>query len=478
MSSWILSNADVLPGVGAELVAAQRQLLLEERGDENMAFPIGGAISGTYSADPDNPTGRTDIIRDGMPMGRITATNKWAPSMIGQLAAALSASATNLVTMSAAQAAEITRRIGATGTFKLTGPSSAAGTVRTLTVTFSSVGAGSGQNAVNTLAWSSAPTAGTFTLTFLKSDGTYVTTAALAYGATVSTTVANAIIAVLGTAAVSATASASTTADNGFYVTYSGTGYTLLAQPAFTCDFSGLTFTTTSGYTVTQTTIGVPAAGSVTITSPSVNAVQQVDMNIASTGGSVVIELTNATGARIRTTPAAWSATDATYLSNIQTVLDVAAGVANGIVVTAIPTVDTDLGFILTFSGTGYAALAQPLVTITTLPTSTTATKVTTNTAGVPGAFVAGSIIQPTDGSENIRTLLVTGQKTGVSVLNALLARIDVHFPVILHSAVVRTAYILGYPGNDASTKAWIKAQLRTYGGKWLFDDDFLGTSV
>jgi hypothetical protein len=477
MSSWILANADALPGVGTELVAAQRQLLLEERGDENQAFPIGGAISGTYSADPDNPTGRTDIIRDGMPMGRITATNKWAPSIIGQLGAALSASATNLVTLSAAQAAEITRRIGATGTFKLTGPSSAAGTVRTLTVTFSSVGAGSGQNAVNKLAWTSQPSAGTFTLTFLKSDGTYVTTAAIAYDATVSTTVANAIIAVLGTAAVSAAATASTEAFNGFSVTYSGTGYTLLAQPAFAADISSLT-QATAGYTVTQTTIGVPVAGTVTITSPSVNAVQRVDMNIASTGGNVVIELTNAAGARIRTTPAAWNATDATYLAAIQTVLDVAAGVANGIVVTAIPATDTDLGFILTFSGTGYAALAQPLVTITTLPTSTTATTVSTTTAGVPGGFVAGSLIQPTDGSENIRSLLVTGQKTGVSVLNALLQRIDVHYPVILHSAIVRTAYILGYPGNDASTKAWIKAQLRTYGGKWLFDDDFLGISV
>ena len=473
MSSWILSNADALPGVGAELVAAQRQLLLEERGDENMAFPIGGAIDGSKSADPDNPTGRTDIIRDGMPMGRITASNKWAPSIIGQLAAALSASATNLVTMSAAQATEITRRIGATGTFKLTGPASAAGTVRSVTVTYSSVGAGSGQNAVNTLAWSSVPTAGTFTLTFLKSDGTYVTTAALAYN---STGVAAAVNAVLGTSAVSC-AYVSTTADTGFALTYSGTGYTVLAQPAFAADISNLT-QATAGYTVTQTTIGVPVAGTLTITSPSVNAVQQVDMNIASTGGNVVIELTNAAGARIRTTPAAWSATDATYLAAIQAVLDVATGVANGIVVTAIPATDTDLGFILTFSGTGYAALAQPLVTITTLPTSTTATKVTTNTAGVPGAFVAGSLIQPTDGSQDIRTLLVTGQKTGVSVLNALLARIDVHFPVILHSAVVRTAYILGYPGNDASTKAWIKAQLRTYGGKWLFDDDFLGTSV
>ena len=99
-------------------------------------------------------------------------------------------------------------------------------------------------------------------------------------------------------------------------------------------------------------------------------------------------------------------------------------------------------------------------------------------TTGVDGRMVAGSLIQPTDGSETIVSLLRTGTKTGVSVFNALLSRIDVQYPQILINGVVRTSYILGYAGNDASTKAWIKAQLRAQGGKWVFDDDFLGVAV
>ena len=360
MSSWILANMDALPGVGAELVAQERLVLMQPAQPTDL-FPIGGAIDGSNSRDPDNPTGRVDILRDGMPMGRITATNKWAPSIIGQLGKALGASDTNVVLSSAAEAAEITRRIVVPGgtTFKITGPPSTAGTVATITATLSSVGAGSGQNAVNTVAWTSAPSAGTFTITALKSDGTYVTTAAINYN---STTVATSMNAVLGTSAVSVSYT-STYAYSGFTVTYSGSGYAAVAQPIFAIDVSQLT-QATAGYTCTQTTLGVPVAGTVTLT----------------------------------------------------------------------------------------------------------------GTAGT--AFVAGSLIQPTDGSESIRTLLVTGQRTGVSVYNALLQSIDVHFPIILHSGVIRTAYIIGYAGNDASTKAYIKTALRTYGGRWIFDDDFLGTSV
>ena len=477
MSAWLLANMDALPGVGAELVAQERLVLMQPAQDTDL-FPIGGAIDGSNSRDADNPTGRVDIIRDGMPMGRITATNKWAPSIIGQLGKALASTDTNLVLQATAEATELTRRVITVGvgtTFKITGPPSAAGTVRTLTATISSVGAGTGQNAVQTVAWSSVPTAGTFAMTFRKYDGTYVTTAAIAFD---STTVATSINAVLGSSAVTVTYT-STYAYAGFYITYSGTNYTITPQEACTIDNSGLTFTTTVGQTITQTTIGVPAAGTVTLSSAlGVNEVQTIAFNIASTGGNVVLEVDKTDGSRIRTTTAAWNATDATYISAIQTVLDTATGVANGIVVSAVTAQDMDLGFKLTYSGTGYAAKSWNLATVTTLPTSSTAWGVTRTTTGYSGAFVVGSLIQPTDGSESIRTLLITGQRTGVSVFNALLQSIDVHYPVILHSGVVRTSYILGYAGNDASTKSYIKAQLRTYGGRYIFDDDFLGTSV
>ena len=205
---------------------------------------------------------------------------------------------------------------------------------------------------------------------------------------------------------------------------------------------------------------------------------QTVSFPIASTGGSVVIEFTKANGQRMAAAAASWSGTDATYLAAIQSALDTATGVSNGIVASAIAQTDTDYGFVLTFSGTGYAALPQDLVKITTLPTSSTSYSVAMTTTGVNGAFVAGSLVQPTDGSETIMTLLKTGSKTGVSVYNALLQRIDVQFPQMLINGIVRTSYILGYAGNDASTKAYIKAALRAAGGVWLFDDDFLGVAV
>ena len=63
-------------------------------------------------------------------------------------------------------------------------------------------------------------------------------------------------------------------------------------------------------------------------------------------------------------------------------------------------------------------------------------------------------------------------------MMSALLQRIDVQFPQMLIAGIVRTIYILGYAGNDASTKAYIKAALRAAGGVWLFDDDFLGVAV
>src|SRR5206468_1611794 len=108
---------------------------------------------------------------------------------------------------------------------------------------------------------------------------------------------------------------------------------------------SGTVRTLTATYSAISST-------TMTITALGVNEVQRVNFNIASTAGNVVVKIQKSDGSYVLTTPAAWNATDATYLANIQAVLDVASGVANGIVVTAITATDTDLGFNLTFSGT------------------------------------------------------------------------------------------------------------------------------
>ena len=471
---YLNANPAALPGVGTELDAAVRQLLWQAVKDGDL-LPFPATIDGTATRDCDNPTStRQDVIRDGMPMGKITASNKYANAVIGQLGAALTTTGTTAKFLTAAEVTELVRRVGATGTFKITGPASAAGTVRTLTATYSATGSGGGVNAVQKVAWNSAPTSGTFTLSFVHPvTGAWVTTAALAFGATCSTTVANAINAVLGTSEVSVAATASTTADNGFSITFSGTYSASKATPALLVGDTLLGYTSTTGYVVSTTTTGLPAAGGVTISALGVNEVQTVAFPIASTGGSVVIEFTKASGARMAAAAASWNTTDATYLGAIQSALDTATGVSNGIVATAIAQTDTDYGFALTFSGTGYAGLPQDLVKITTLPTSSTSYSVTRTTAGVNGAFIAGSWIQPTDGSETVVTLFKSGQQTGVSDLNALLQGIDVIYPEMLLNGFVRVAYIVNYP-TDTSMIAWLKAALRTAGGKWFFDDDFV----
>lgn len=100
-------------------------------------LPGGKVIAGTYSGDPGN-TPDTRVLRAGLLMGKRTSDNKYAPSVIGVTTGAVSSGGTT-VTVSAAAAAEIVRRIGATGTIRLVGPPTAAGTVATFTETYSAV---------------------------------------------------------------------------------------------------------------------------------------------------------------------------------------------------------------------------------------------------------------------------------------------------------------------------------------------------
>ena len=100
----------------------------------------GAIIDGDESRDPLN-TSYLDYLRAGLVMGQITTGGKFAPSIIGALSGAYDKDGSNQTTMNvtAATATEIVRRIGSSGTFKITGPPSAAGTVVTETVTFSAV---------------------------------------------------------------------------------------------------------------------------------------------------------------------------------------------------------------------------------------------------------------------------------------------------------------------------------------------------
>jgi hypothetical protein len=94
-------------------------------------------VDGTNSSNPLNAP-YTWLLWAGTAMGRVTATGKYANSIIGLTGAAIASGATSITT-DVNTAAEIVRRIGATGTFKLTGPPATAGTVATQVITYSAV---------------------------------------------------------------------------------------------------------------------------------------------------------------------------------------------------------------------------------------------------------------------------------------------------------------------------------------------------
>lgn len=128
-----------LPGVRAARVSTPRNVFRQA----SLDFLGGGrAIDGANSRDPGNGTD-TNVLRAGLLMGKITSSGLYAPALLDVLGVAAAAGATSL-TISAAGAAELIRRVGTTGTFKLTGPAVAGGPIQQETVTYSVVVASTG----------------------------------------------------------------------------------------------------------------------------------------------------------------------------------------------------------------------------------------------------------------------------------------------------------------------------------------------
>lgn len=153
-----------MPGVSAIAVADHRIVF---RQTSELFLAGGRVINGLKSADPLN-TGYLRILRPGLLMGKITATGKYAPSVIGALTQAEAAAATS-VTVLAAQAVELVRRVGTTGTVRFVGPPSAAGVVATFTETYSAVNTATGVITVSGL--DAALIAGSF---LADNDGSYL----------------------------------------------------------------------------------------------------------------------------------------------------------------------------------------------------------------------------------------------------------------------------------------------------------------
>jgi hypothetical protein len=112
------------------------------------------------------------------------------------------------------------------------------------------------------------------------------------------------------------------------------------------------------------------------------NEVQTVVMNAASTAGNLQLTVSGPDGPFVTTANIPYSATDATYLASINSALDTATGTVGGIVATAIAATDTDLGFVLTYSGAGFAGRTCPLASVAVYPTGSTSATVTRTTTG------------------------------------------------------------------------------------------------
>ena len=312
--------------------------------------PGGGLVKGTKARDIGN-TDETNVLRPGLIMAQHPTNKDYANWIIGVSTGALAGTGTTL-TVSAAQAAELVRRVGSTGTFVLTGPEAASGTVQQKTVTYS---------AVNT------------------------------------------------------------------------------------------------------------TTGDITITALGVNQVERIRFNVASTGGNLQLNVMKPDGTSVTTGNAAWNATDATYLSNINTALDAATGVTGGIVATAIAATDTDLGITLTYSGTGYAGKSWRAAIVVVLPTSSTDSQVEPVTTAVQGAFIAGSYV-----SEANYTLpkTIVGDDNFVRVPLVGSTGQDTDWPRIPVEMYVNVSKVIDYP-SDASLKTWVKGYLSTaVGNKFTFSDE------
>lgn len=132
-----MSNASYALGIQSDATYTPRTILWSAQGAVHL--PAGVVIDAAKSRDTAN-TGNVDILRPGLILGKVTASSKYAPSILGQLAALHDTSVvTTTLTLPAAIVTEIARRIGPSGTFKLVGPPTAAGTVATETVTYSAI---------------------------------------------------------------------------------------------------------------------------------------------------------------------------------------------------------------------------------------------------------------------------------------------------------------------------------------------------
>ena len=273
----MLGTQQGTPGVGAAVFAAPRQSMYS-RIEGLTEFPLPIIVTGSLVYNKYNLPYYW-LLYAGTPIGKLSASSNYAPSIIGLTSAALGGSQTTLNT-DVGTAAALNYRVGSSGTFTLTGANVAGGTARPLTVTYSAInltsgaititatatGAVSAVNQINSLVTVDSTGSGTFTLTV---EG--ITTAAITYSATIATLNTNinaALNAALGTSAVVASGASLAAC----ILTSSGTGYAGRPVGAITATI----LAGSTGYTLNGSgTIGTPSVCPVTTAGVTAVAAQE-----------------------------------------------------------------------------------------------------------------------------------------------------------------------------------------------------------
>ncbi len=458
-----------IPGVGTAYTHTPREIWISK--DRRTVMPAGRIIHGAVARDPLN-TGDVNVLQAGMLMGKITASGLYAPSVIGTLGVTIVGTATQMNILGAG-ATEIARRCGASGTFKITGPPVAGGRVKTKTITYSAIGTGAGVNEVQTFTPDAAASAGTYRIKLQKPDGTYVWTQPIAFGATLAAcqaAITLALGAVAGWVASSAGSAAPWSAGPiALVLTASGAGYTAYDYPMCEIDITSLTGVTTM--TSVETTKGVAAAQTAVVTAPGLaatNCVQVWTPNAAWTAGTMSFGFIHPTTGELVWLTFTYTTDLAGTLAAINVILDAAFG-TGAIVATGGGNI-TSLTF--TYSGGVFAGREHtlPLVSYSGA-TGAASTTTFTNLGGYSMAFIAGSLIQPTDGSET--PLAILDNPYGQQVTDDFGTNLDVEAKdLVIGGGVIDASQILNY-GSSTSIQAWIKSKLRAVGGPYVFDDDF-----
>lgn len=142
-----------LPGFRAAVTSAYRRVSV----DGAMLFAaLNRLIDGTKSRDPLN-TGDVDRLQPGLVMGIVTASGKYAPSILGLTTGTTAQNGTNYtsggtsIAVAPATAVEIARRVGTSGNLNFIGPPSAAGTVAVIQQAFSAVNTSTGVLTITSL---------------------------------------------------------------------------------------------------------------------------------------------------------------------------------------------------------------------------------------------------------------------------------------------------------------------------------------